>query len=80
MCGKARERKTRSVAVERAQHRRAPVQPRRLGAPHMGQCGVASLGKGWPFPAGRALPWPMCGALIPNVLTGQHTSSFLVLN
>jgi hypothetical protein len=42
----ARSQSAPGGLVKRAQHSRTPVQPRPKGAPQMGQCGVASLGKG----------------------------------
>ena len=37
------------------------------GAPQIGQCRVAVLEKGMPFPADCALPWPIWGALHPKI-------------
>ncbi len=38
------------------------------GAPQIGQCRVAALVKGMPFPAACALPWPIWDALHPKIL------------
>jgi len=37
------------------------------GAPQIGQCRVAVLVKGMPFPADCALPWPIWDALHPKI-------------
>jgi len=37
------------------------------GAPQIGQCRVAVLVKGKPFPADSALPWPIWDALHPKI-------------
>jgi len=37
------------------------------GAPQIGQCRVAALVKGMPFPADCALPWPIWDALLPKI-------------
>ncbi len=43
------------------------------GAPKMGHCGVAVLGKGLPFPVHCALHWPIFGALKRGLFMGQCT-------
>ena len=37
------------------------------GVPQIGQCRVAVLVKGMPFPADCALPWPIWDALHPKI-------------
>ena len=45
-----------------------------MGAPQIGQCGVAVLVKGMPFPADCALPWLIWDALNPSILSCSTTS------
>ena len=47
------------------------------GASQIGQCRVAVLVKGMPFPADCALPWPIWDALHPSILSCSTTSDLL---
>jgi len=77
MYGKTRERRTGCGQFKRVQHSRTPVQPRPKGVTPRSQCGVASLAKGPPLPAGRALPWLLGVTLMVYSSAGQDTSVLL---
>ncbi len=45
----------------------------------MGQSCVALLGKGTPFPAQRALPWPISGTLSATLFPAWTTSGIATI-